>query len=69
MFGYILGVKLSKFNVLHNPSSSKHYDRPRYSFRCNIESKHNTRMYSFEPILIQSCFVYWLEINLKTARI
>ena len=27
-------------NVLHNPPNSQHYDRPHYSFRCNIESKH-----------------------------
>ena len=29
-FGYYLGVKLCKFNVLHNPSSYQHYDRPSY---------------------------------------
>ena len=38
MFGYFLGMKLCKFNVLHNPSGSQHYDRPHYSLRCNIES-------------------------------
>ena len=47
MFGYFLGVKLCKFDVHHNPSSSQHYDRPHRSFRCNIESKHFTRKYSF----------------------
>ena len=41
-----LDVKLCKFYVLHNPSSSQHYDRPHYSFRCNIESKHFTREYA-----------------------
>ena len=37
-----LGVKRCKFNVLHNPPSSQHYDKPSYyNFRCNIESKHS----------------------------
>ena len=31
MFIYFLGVKLCKYNVLHNPSSSQHYDRSHYS--------------------------------------
>ena len=48
MFGYFLGVKICKFNVLHNPSSFQHYDRPYYSFRCNIESKHFTYTYRFK---------------------
>ena len=50
MLGYFLGVKLCKFNVLHSPSSSQQYDRPHYSFRCNIESKHFTQIYSFKCI-------------------
>ena len=40
MFGYFSGVKLCKFNALHNPSSSQHYDMSHYSFMCNIEFKH-----------------------------
>ena len=41
-FDYFQGVclKLCKFNALHNPSRSRHYNRPHYSFRCNIKSKH-----------------------------
>ena len=35
MFCYFLGVKLYKCNVLQNPSSSQHFHRPHYSFRCN----------------------------------
>ena len=50
MFGYFLDVNHCKFNVLHNPSSSQHYDRPHYSFRCDIESKHYTRMYCFKGL-------------------
>ena len=37
-------LQLYKFNVLHNPSSSQHSDRPHYSFKCNIESQHFTQM-------------------------
>ena len=33
-----LGVRLCKLNILHNPSSTQHYDTPHYSVRCNIES-------------------------------
>ena len=39
-FFSVLGGKLC--NDLHNPSCSQHYDGPRYSFRCNITSKHFT---------------------------
>ena len=28
MFCYFSGLKPRKFNVIHNPSSSQHYDRP-----------------------------------------
>ena len=48
---YFLGVKLCKFNVLHNPSSSQHYDKSHYSFRCIIESKHFTREYTFNVFI------------------
>ena len=54
MFIDILGVKLCKFNVLHNPPSSQHYDRSQghYSFMCNIESRHFTGEYTsgFPPV-------------------
>ena len=43
MFIYFSGVKLCKFNALHNPSSSQHYDRYHYNLRCIIEYKHFTR--------------------------
>ena len=39
-------IFICKFNVLHNPSSPGNHDRPHYSFRCNIESKHFTWKYS-----------------------
>ena len=48
---YFLGVKLCKFVVLHNPSSSQHYDGSHYSFRCIIESKHFTRKYTFNVFI------------------
>ena len=53
MFIYLLGVKLSKFNVLYNPSSSQHYDGSHYSFSCNIESKHFTPEYTFKSLRVR----------------
>ena len=43
MFIYFSGIKLCKFNVLHNPSGSHHYDRSHYILRCIIEYNHFTR--------------------------
>ena len=57
MFVHFLGVKLCKLNVLHNPSSSQRYDLPHYSFRCNIECKMFTRIYSFNHKI--SPYVKW----------
>ena len=44
--------KTSKFNVLGNPFSPQRYDRPHYGFRCNIDSKHVTRIFTFNDFVI-----------------
>ena len=71
MFGYFSGVKLCDFHVLHSPSSSQHYDRPHYSFRCNIESKHfgstvstlASRRHIFLFNHETACFIVYLADN------
>ena len=69
--------KLCKCNVLYNPSSPQIYDRPHYSFRCNIEYKNITWIYistrnaiNYNRMHFRTCIhdKYWLPVMIYILR-
>ena len=61
IFGYFLGVKRYKFNVLDNPSSLQRYDT--IASGVVLDPKNITRIYNFNPLSPQDAINHFTSLK------